>query len=380
MTLAAGMTGKGLIEQAQKALGERSPAAQLVPLLCGNGFDGLDLPPARLAEDALAVLEFIAEKPEKTHKLRVRSVQGPDGSAEGSVVEILNDDMPFLVDSVMAELQARSLPVRFLLHPIFKTGRDKAGRLQALIGPGDRNWADGHQESYIAIHLQALPEAARRGLAAAISEVLGEVRAAVSDWQEMLGQLRAAIAEVEAAPRVPAGDGREAVAFLRWLEAGNFTFLGARTYKLDGTPENGGLVAAANAGLGVLRDAKVQVLRRGTELVELTPEIRRFYFAPAPLIVTKSSVVSRVHRRVHMDYIGVKTYRPDGTVGGEIRIVGLFTSHAYTGSARDIPMLRRKVDTVLKQAGHPLSSHAGKALVNVLETFPRDELFQIERR
>ena len=228
MTLAAGTTGKGLIEQVQKALGERSPAAQLVPLLYGNGFDGFDLPPARLAEDALAVLAFIAEKPEKTHKLRVRGVQGPDGSAEGSVVEILNDDMPFLVDSVMAELQARGLPVRFLLHPIFKTGRDQAGRLQALIGPGDRNWADGHQESYIAIHLQALPEAAQRDLAGAISDILGEVRAAVSDWQDMLEQLRAAIAEVEAAPRVPAGDRREAVAFLRWLEAGNFTFLGVR--------------------------------------------------------------------------------------------------------------------------------------------------------
>ena len=278
----------------------------------------------------------------------------------------------------MAELQARGFPVRFLLHPIFKTGRDQVGRLQALVGPGDRNWSDGHQESYIAIHLQVLPEAARRDLAAAISGILGEVRAAVSDWQDMLGRLRAAIAEVEAAPRVPAGDGREAIAFLRWLEAGNFTFLGVRTYTLDGTPENGDLVAAANAGLGVLRDAKVQVLRRGTELVELTPEIRRFYFAPAPLIVTKSNVVSRVHRRVHMDYIGVKTYRRDGTVGGEIRIVGLLTSQAYTGSARDVPMLRRKVDTVLKKAGHPLSSHAGKALVNVLETFPRDELFQID--
>ncbi len=156
MTLAAATTGKGLIDQVQKALGERSPAAQLVPLLYGNGLDGLDLPPARLAEDALAVLEFIAEKPQKAHKLRVRSVQGPDGSAEGSVVEILNDDMPFLVDSVMGELQARGLAVRLLLHPIFKTRRDKAGRLQAVVGPGDQNWSDGHQESYIAIHLPGL--------------------------------------------------------------------------------------------------------------------------------------------------------------------------------------------------------------------------------
>ena len=122
----------------------------------------------------------------------------------------------------------------------------------------------------------------------------------------------------------------------------------------------------------------MQVLRRGSELVDLTPEIRRFYFSPAPLIITKSNVVSRVHRRVHMDYIGIKTYRGDGTLDGEVRIVGLFTSQAYTGSPRDIPFLRHKVETVLKMAGYPAASHAGKALMNVLETFPRDELFQID--
>ena len=202
---------------------------------------------------------------------------------------------------------------------------------------------------------------------------------AVADWRAMLQQVRAAIERLEAGPPgVAAGELRESIAFLRWLEAGNFTFLGVRDYRLDGTPETGNLVPVEKAGLGVLRDPAVQVLRRGTELVDLTPEIRRFYFAPAPLIITKSNVVSRVHRRVHMDYIGIKTYRADGTLDGEMRIVGLFTSQAYTGSPRDIPFLRHKVETVLKMAGYPAASHAGKALMNVLETFPRDELFQIE--
>ncbi len=195
----------------------------------------------------------------------------------------------------------------------------------------------------------------------------------------MLQQVQAAIRHLEKAPPgVPAGELRESVAFLRWLEAGNFTFLGVREYRLDGTPETGSLVPIEKAGLGVLRDPAVQVLRRGAELVDLTPEIRRFYFTPAPLIIAKANVRSRVHRRVHMDYIGIKTYRRDGTLEGEIRIVGLFTSQAYTGSPRDIPFLRHKVETVLKMAGYPAASHAGKALTNVLETFPRDELFQIE--
>ena len=381
MTLAAGTTTNGLIRQVQRALGEKSQAAQFAPLLYDhNGLDGDDAPsPAWLAGNAREAFAFIAEKPRRKHKLRVRSAATADGSPECTVVEILNDDMPFLVDSVMGELQARGLTVRFLLHPIFKTERDKVGNLQALLGPGDQNWNDGHQESYIAIHLHALPEAAQRDLGKALSDILVSVRVVVADWQPMMQQVQAAIRHLEAGPSgVPAGELRESIAFLRWLEAGNFTFLGSREYRLSGQLEKGDLVPSAKAGLGVLRDPGVHVLRRGAELVDMTPEIRRFYAAPAPLIITKANVISRVHRRVHMDYIGIKTYRGDGTLDGEIRVVGLFTSQAYVRSPREIPFLRHKAETVLKLSGYPAASHAGKALMNVLETFPRDELFQIE--
>jgi glutamate dehydrogenase len=380
MILAERTRDDSLIRKVQVELGEASPAAQLLPLLWGEGPEGPDAPPpARLADHARAVLDFIAEKPARAHKLRVRRSEEPDGPAQGSVLEILNDDMPFLVDSVLGELQARGLEVRRLLHPIFKTRRNGGGHLEAVAGPGDRNWNDGHQESYIAIHLQPLPETVQHDLAAAVSAILGEVRAAVSDWEAMRGEVRAAIVEVERTPaRVPEADRLEAIALLRWLEAGNFTFLGVRAYRLEGTPETGSVVAVEGSGLGVLRDPQVRVLRRGSELLDLTPEVRSFYFGPAPLIITKANVVARVHRRVHMDYVGVKTWRRDGTVGGEIRFVGLFTSQAYTGSPREVPILRHKVESVLRKAGHPVSSHAGKALLNVLETFPRDELFQIE--
>ncbi len=383
MTNPAGSKEAAIVRHVQKLLGERSLAAELAPLLyAGNGFGGADASgpaPAWLAGNTRAVLELIAEKPRKKHKLRVRNELGPDCRTAGTVVEILNDDMPFLVDSVVAELQVRGLAVRLLLHPILKTERDKAGHLQSLLGAGDQNWNDGHQESYIAVHLDPLGEAAQRDLAKALSAILGDVRVAVADWRAMMLQVRSAIEHLEAGPPgVPSGQLRESIAFLRWLEAGNFTFLGVRTYRLDGTPETGSLVPIEKGGLGVLRDPDVQVLRRGSELVDLTPEIRRFYFSPAPLIITKSNVVSRVHRRVHMDYIGIKTYRSDGMLDGEVRIVGLLTSQAYTGSPRDIPFLRHKVESVLKMAGYPAASHAGKALQHVLETFPRDELFQID--
>jgi glutamate dehydrogenase len=381
MTLTTEPVNQSLVRQVQRALGEKTQAARFAQVLYGQESfkDTAAATSDWLAANARAACDFIVEKSRKKPKLRIRSGPTPPDGADGTVIEILNDDMPFLVDSVIGELQARSLAVRFLLHPIFKVERDKMGRLQMLIGPGDQNWNDGRQESYIAVYLQPLPESVRRDLAKSLLDVLVAVRQVVDDWQQMLRHVQAAISHLESGPpQVPEGELHEAIAFLRWLEAGNFTFLGAREYQFAGHSQTGDLVPVQRAGLGVLRDPQVHVLRRGTELVDLTPEIRRFYAAPAPLIITKASVVSRVHRRVHMDYIGIKTYRRDGTLNGEVRVVGLFTSQAYVRSPREIPFVRRKVETVQQTSAYPVASHAGKALMNVLETFPRDELFQIE--
>jgi glutamate dehydrogenase len=380
MALRAQAAENGIIRQVTRALGKGSPAAALAELLYGRKLHD-DLAAASadwLAGNVREALDFIAEKPKGRHKIRLRRVPAGRGSDEGSVIEILNNDMPFLVDSVLGELQARGLGVRFLFHPIFKVRRDKAGHLQEIAGPGDANWGDGQQESYIAIHTKPLSDSAGRDLVAAISAILGEVRLVVADWAAMLARLRAAITQLEVAPPgVPADLLGESIAFLKWLEAGNFTFLGSREYELSGDAETGDLIARGGPGLGVLRDHTVHVLRRGTELVAMTPEVRRFFFARAPLIITKANVLSRVHRRAHMDYVGIKTYAADGKTRGEIRFVGLFTSQAYVRSPVEIPFLRHKVARVIETSGHPPASHDGKALLNILDTFPRDELFQI---
>jgi glutamate dehydrogenase len=331
------------------------------------------------AEIAAGAFAFIAERPRGTPKLCVRPLGGsgaPGMATPLSLVAILNDDMPFLVDSVLAEVQARGLTAHLVLHPMFKARRDARGRLEALLGKGDRNWRDGLQESLIVVLINALAEEAAHDLVGALSRVLADVRAAVDDWPRMLSRLDEAIAALE--PRA-AGDDLvgETIAFGRWLREGQFTLLGMREYRLVGEGEAATLADVEASGLGVLRDPAVHVLRRGLELAAMTPEVRRFFFAPQPIIITKSSAVSRVHRRVHMDYIGLKTYDAAGQLAGELRIVGLFTSRAYTEPPQQIPFLRLKVDRVVRQSGYPPESHDGKALLHILETFPRDELFQI---
>ena len=186
----------------------------------------------------------------------------------------------------LGELQARGLGVRQLLHPIFKTQRDAAGRLQRVLGPGDQNWNDGHQESYIAIYLAVdLAEAAAADVVGTLSAILDEVRAAVGDWQAMLWMVQAAARRLEETPpRVPAAELQEALAFLRWLAADNFTFLGAREYRLPAEGETAALIPDETVGLGLLRDSTARALRRDARRPSGTArEAYRLNGAPAPL-------------------------------------------------------------------------------------------------
>ncbi|MFV2092318.1 MAG: NAD-glutamate dehydrogenase domain-containing protein, partial [Hyphomicrobiales bacterium] len=179
-------------------------------------------------------------------------------------------------------------------------------------------------------------------------------------------------------PPVPVDELAETIQFLQWLARDHFTLLGMREFTYHEAGDNSELKEVEGSGLGLLRAREMRVLRRGSELVSLTPEVREFLMQPAPLIITKANVKTHVHRRAYMDYIGIKQYDGAGNLKGELRIVGLFTSAAYTRAARSIPFLRRKIDLVLKITNFAASTHSGRALVNVLESYPRDELFQID--
>jgi glutamate dehydrogenase len=332
---------------------------------------------AALAEEAWA---FLKERKPGSAKVRFESRPGPIGAEHiktVSIIEIVNDDMPFLLDSVMHELTELGIEVRLVVHPIFTVERDNAG---ALIGFRGDALAVGaaRRESFIHIHVERIEDELRRAqVVRALELVLADVRVVVQDWRPMLTRVGELVADIRNnPPQLSVDEVAEAVQFLEWLLANNFTFLGVREYAFPGA--EGEIEPKYETGLGILRAREVRVLRRGTELVSITPEIMEFLKEPKALIITKANVRSRVHRRVVMDYIGVKRFDAEGRLSGEFRIVGLFTSTVYTRSTRTIPYLRRKVDAVVKRAGFDLDSHSGKALVNVLESYPRDELFQID--
>ncbi|MDE1972797.1 MAG: NAD-glutamate dehydrogenase, partial [Hyphomicrobiales bacterium] len=353
--------------------GREMPPDFIAELYAHAAADDLDrYTPAEIAAIGEDAWSFLLERTPGAPKIAFLPARLTPGV---TVLDILNDDMPFLVDSVIGELTDRGLDVRLLAHPVFTVDRDAGGGLVQFRGV---RRGDGQRESFIHLHVANIEDAgAQADAVRAIEGVLTDVRVSVQDWRAMLARVSEVTAELRAnPPPLPADETAEAVQFLQWIAADNFTLLGARDYAY--TDNEHALEPISETGLGLLRSRDMHLLRRGNQLVTITPEILEFLKEPKLLIVTKTAVRSRVHRRVHLDYIGVKRFDADGNLVGERRFCGLFTSTAYTRSVRAIPYLRRKVDHIFSRAGFDPSSHSGKALVNVLEHYPRDELFQID--
>ncbi|HEX5278634.1 MAG TPA: NAD-glutamate dehydrogenase [Micropepsaceae bacterium] len=288
------------------------------------------------------------------------TAQEPELKRGESVLVAINDDIPFLYDSCTAEIRAQRHRIVAAFHPV-------------VPHPEIR----GTQRSVIVIALGGvLDEAACRHLSGGLVQAFADVRAAVRDWKAMLSRLQESRTDLlEHPPRVPTDERDESVGFLDWLADNNFTFLGCRDYifSRDGEVR---LDPVAESGLGVLTDPTRRVLRSGNERSDLGPVAREFLARPAPLIIAKSGIRSLVHRRVPMDYIGIKKFTPNGDLAGERRFVGLFTSVAYRKLPGEIPLLRLKTERVMAGSGLIPSSHDGKALQHILNTYPRDELLQ----
>ena len=300
-------------------------------------------------------------------------------SLEHTVIEIVNDDMPFLVDSVTAEINRHDRKVHLLLHPVVRARRDAQGnRLQ--VTDTQSAPSDAVVESYMHVEIDRQTEAGElESIRTALERILEEVRLAVADWRAMRQRLTEDIAEIDAATAgMPPDEMEEAREFLRWLDHGHFIFLGHRRYSFDTKEGADFLRPVPETGLGILRDIRPESVARGER--PLSASDSEYARRRDLVIITKSNSRSLIHRPVPMDRIGIKRYDAEGNLVGEDRFLGLFTSAAYNRSVRDIPMLRLKAQRALDRAGLDPHSHNGKAFVEILETFPRDEFFQITDR
>jgi glutamate dehydrogenase len=321
---------------------------------------------------ALALWRFAERRPNATAKVRVYN---PDRDTDGwssphTIVEIVNDDMPFLVDSVTAAINDGGREVRLVIHPILAVARDSDGRVVALAPD-----AAGLRESWMQIEITREPHPAElAGLAARLEAVLADARAAVGDWQPMRETLRAIAGELsEDPPPLRPAELAEGIDFLRWLDDDNFTYLGFREYVFAG----GGEFEPPTPPLGILREASHRLFGGLRDFGSLPRDVQDFLLRRELLFIAKTDRRATVHRNALMDAIGIRRFGPDGEVVGIRLFAGLFTSVAYSRNPRSIPLLRQKVQRTIARAGLSPDSHDGKALLHILDTFPRDLLFQI---
>jgi glutamate dehydrogenase len=325
---------------------------------------------------ALAHWNFARRRVPGTPSVRVYnpSFEQDGWQSPHTAIEIVTDDMPFLVDSVSIELSRLESGIHANIHPVVRVRRSPDGELEAVV-PSDAAPQEGELlESLMHVEVD------RQGEAAALAEfarrllhVLGQVRAAVEDWPAMRARVGELIVELqEPPPGLEAADVEEARALLAWIEDHHFTFLGYREYELVAEKGEDQLRPVGGSELGILRDAP----RTPRGFAKLPARVRALAREPQLLVLTKANTRSAIHRSSYLDYVGVKRFGPDGEVVGERRFVGLYTTAAYRAAPRDIPLVRRKADAILARAGFVPGSHDEKALIEIIDTYPRDELFQ----
>lgn len=330
--------------------------------------------PDDLAGAALGHLTFAMTRKPGRAKVRIfNPTLETDGWESGhTILEVVNDDMPFLVDSLGMAVNRHDLYIHLTIHPVLHVRRDGKGRLLEVLAEGEST-DDSTAESLIHVEIDRTGEARFESVQEDILASLGDVRLACDDWPAMRAKAREISKGLETnPPPLNPEIVEEGRALIEWMEDDHFTFLGYREYELVKGEDFDTLKVVPGTGLGILRKPSLG----GSGGTVIGRAIRRQARSRDLLLITKANSRSTVHRPTYLDYVSVKHFDSAGLVIGEKRFLGLFTSVAYSRSPRSIPLLRHKVHQVKEESGFRPGSHGGKALQHILDTFPRDELFQ----
>ncbi|MBI1364137.1 MAG: NAD-glutamate dehydrogenase [Proteobacteria bacterium] len=297
--------------------------------------------------------------------------------SHNTVIHINMPDQPFLVDSVWAEIGRLGYEVHHTFHPIIATKRDGKGNLKefAPAGGHDKGMA---AESLMHVECDRAADGDLKNLQNRIQAVLEDARTVVEDFPKMTGHLQEILSYMKAHPGPIVEQHAENLAFVEWLLDNHFIFLGYRKYDVTRKDGKTYMQVSKKTGLGIMRDDATSSVSTAKTLEDLAPNMRRYISGQEQVTITKALTKSTVHRRADMDYLGIKMFDKEGRAICEHRFLGLFTSRAYTCMASDIPLIRQKIYHVLEVEGnHATGGHNHRTLVNILETYPRDELFQI---
>ncbi|GMQ92807.1 MAG: NAD-glutamate dehydrogenase [Acidimicrobiia bacterium] len=335
-----------------------------------------DVTPDQLLAEICDLLEFVSIRPSGDSKIRVFKPQGEHCgyTTPGSVVQIVSDDRTFLVDSVTAAVSTADANVVRHLHPLIGTVRDDQGKLTSITKARGASRRESVQHFELD---RGLTDEASATLEATICNTLEDISKVVTDFDPMRGIVETMIKTAKSSVHHYSFEEiSETVAFLEWLLEDNFVFLGYRQYNIEDQGKGPSILADVSTGLGILRDPKSEP--KAVPLADLPPHLQERYVAGDLMVISKTNRHSSVHRDARMDYVGVRRIGADGSMVAELRLLGLYTSKAYLGTASDIPVLRRKLSDILAAQDVIEGSHDYKAIVALFETFPKDELFAMD--
>lgn len=302
-----------------------------------------------------------------------------------TIIQMVAYDRPFLVDTLLMSLDAMNITVHRLHHTIMAVTWDNAGKITDISTP---DTSDRRFLSLIHCEIARQSHDKLATIRAAVLDKIDTLDTVVSDWHAMREQLQAVKAELQHS-KLPCNTAeqdaygnpynpQEINAFLDWILNDNFIFLGYREYRYAHEATGVEIYRVNDTGLGLLTDDSEdqQTQRRSDSFHQLPKSLRALVNEPQVLLLSKSQHLSPVHRPVYMDFLGIQKFDSEGKVIGEHRFIGLLTASAYQLSVTDIPMLRQKVASVLAMAHLPTNGHAYHKFQHILNTLPRDDLFQ----